>query len=68
MLGNPFDHQTDIYSLGLLFLEMLLGLNPLSSDSTAELFFKHDRLFSSTYGHFSEESIEKSPMFKEIFE
>jgi len=48
MLGLPFDNQTDMFSLGVILLELLLGFNPLQSESSAELFHRHEKVFTST--------------------
>lgn len=68
LLGLQFDNQTDMFSLGVILLEVLLGFNPLQSDSSAELFYRHDKLFSSTYGPFESSWVDKSPLKSEIFE
>ena len=39
--GLPVDHRSDIYSLGILFYEMLLGVVPFESDSALEILNGH---------------------------
>src|SRR5690349_15731150 len=38
--GNPVEHRTDIYALGLIFYEMLTGTLPFSGDSTYQLMYQ----------------------------
>jgi len=38
--GKPVDHRTDIYSLGLIFYEILTGALPFSGDSTYTLMYQ----------------------------
>jgi len=38
--GNPVDHRSDIYALGLIFYEMLTGALPFSGDSTYQLMYQ----------------------------
>jgi serine/threonine protein kinase/Flp pilus assembly protein TadD len=38
--GTPVDHRTDIYSLGLIFYEILTGALPFSGDSTYTLMYQ----------------------------
>ena len=40
-LGNPLDHRSDLYSLGVLFWEMLTGNKPYNADNTFALAYKH---------------------------
>lgn len=41
IINNPITAQTDIYSLGIMIYEILVGQHPFSSSSTTELIFKH---------------------------
>ena len=38
--GKPIDRRTDLYSLGLIFYEMLTGILPFSGDSTFQLMYQ----------------------------
>ena len=38
--GKPVDHRTDIYSLGLIFYEILTGGLPFNGDSTYQLMYQ----------------------------
>jgi serine/threonine protein kinase len=38
--GKPVDHHTDIYSLGLIFYEILTGTLPFNGDSTYQLMYQ----------------------------
>jgi eukaryotic-like serine/threonine-protein kinase len=38
--GNPVDHRSDIYALGLIFYEMLTGALPFSGDSSYQLMYQ----------------------------
>ncbi len=39
--GDPLDGRSDLYSLGVVFYELLLGQLPFKADSPAGLIFKH---------------------------
>jgi tetratricopeptide (TPR) repeat protein/TolB-like protein len=38
--GNPIDHRSDLYALGLIFFEMATGVEPFSGKSVVELMYK----------------------------
>jgi TonB family protein len=40
-LGNPIDGRSDIYSLGIMFYEMLSGTSPFHDENSIALVFKH---------------------------
>jgi serine/threonine-protein kinase len=40
-LGQPIDHRTDVYALGVLFYQLLTGRLPFHAESTVELLMKH---------------------------
>jgi serine/threonine-protein kinase PpkA len=40
-LGRPIDGRADIYSLGIVLYEMLVGEKPLDGDSAVEVVIKH---------------------------
>jgi serine/threonine-protein kinase len=40
IVGRPFDHRADIFSLGLVLYEMLTGVKPFAGEDLAELTFK----------------------------
>ncbi len=39
--GNGVDLRSDLYSLGVIFYEMLTGLKPFVADSAMGIIFKH---------------------------
>lgn len=41
VLGKPVDERTDIYSLGVIFYEMLTGSSPYSGDDNVAVMYKH---------------------------
>lgn len=41
--GNPVDERSDIYSLGVIFYEMLTGLKPYHADTAMGIIYKHAR-------------------------
>lgn len=40
-MGLPVDHRSDLYSLGVIFVEMLTGRRVFDADNAAELIFQH---------------------------
>jgi hypothetical protein len=41
--GNPVDERSDIYSLGVIFYEMLTGQKPYHADTAMGIIYKHAR-------------------------
>jgi serine/threonine protein kinase len=41
--GNPVDERSDIYSLGVIFYEMLTGEKPYQADTAMGIIYKHAR-------------------------
>jgi eukaryotic-like serine/threonine-protein kinase len=41
--GNPVDERSDIYSLGVIFYEMLTGRKPYQADTAMGIIYKHAR-------------------------
>lgn len=39
--GNGIDSRSDLYSLGIIFYEMLTGKKPFQADSAMGIIFKH---------------------------
>ncbi len=39
--GQPADHRSDIYSLGIIFFEMLSGQRPYDGDTAMSVIIQH---------------------------
>ena len=39
--GNGVDHRSDIYSLGVIFYEMLTGEKPFRADTAMGIIYRH---------------------------
>lgn len=55
IIGQPFDHRADIFSLGLVLYEMLTGLKPFAGEDIPELTFKVANLAAKPPSHISPE-------------
>jgi serine/threonine-protein kinase len=51
IVGRPFDHRADIFSLGLVLYEMLTGARPFAGDDLPELTFKVANLSATPPSH-----------------
>ncbi len=51
IVGQPFDHRADIFSLGLVLYEMLTGVKPFAGDDIPELTFKVANLAARPPSH-----------------
>ncbi|HXZ48546.1 MAG TPA: serine/threonine-protein kinase [Usitatibacter sp.] len=53
IVGQPFDHRADIFSLGLVLYEMLTGVKPFAGEDIAELTFKVANLPAPPPSHYA---------------
>jgi len=51
IVGQPFDHRADIFSLGLVLYEMLTGVRPFAGEDLGELTFKLANLAAAPPSH-----------------
>jgi serine/threonine protein kinase len=51
IVGQPFDHRADIFSLGLVLYEMLTGTKPFQGEDIPELTFKVANLAAAPPSH-----------------
>jgi serine/threonine protein kinase len=51
IVGQPFDHRADIFSLGLVLYEMLTGVKPFQGEDIPELTFKVANLAAAPPSH-----------------
>jgi serine/threonine-protein kinase len=51
IVGQPFDHRADIFSLGLVLYEMLTGVKPFQGEDIPELTFKVANLPAAPPSH-----------------
>jgi serine/threonine-protein kinase len=51
IVGQPFDHRADIFSLGLVLYEMLTGVRPFAGEDLGELTFKLANLAATPPSH-----------------
>src|SRR6185312_14119515 len=51
IVGQPFDHRADIFSLGLVLYEMLTGSRPFAGEDLGELTFKVANLAATPPSH-----------------
>jgi predicted Ser/Thr protein kinase len=40
-MGKPMDYRSDIYSLGCVMYEAIVGVPPLSAENQAQMFYRH---------------------------
>jgi len=51
IVGRPFDHRADIFSLGLVLYEMVTGIRPFAGEDIPELTFKVANLSATPPSH-----------------
>jgi len=51
IVGQPFDHRADIFSLGLVLYEMLTGAKPFQGEDIPELMFKVANMAATPPSH-----------------
>ena len=51
IVGQPFDHRADIFSLGLVLYEMLTGSRPFAGEDLGELTFKVANMAATPPSH-----------------
>jgi serine/threonine protein kinase len=55
IVGQPFDHRADIFSLGLVLYEMLTGVKPFAGEDIPELTFKVANMAAKPPSHIAQD-------------